>query len=96
MMHYLALIYTYTNKPWIIESHSGMDIAVDDEDPASSIHIVLSCFLENFHIAILTPLRRFRVDTMTCRYIHHARVQNKRHRRVGLSSRVSDIGLNIS
>ena len=32
-----------------------MDIAVDDEDPVSSIHIVLSCFLGNFDIAILTP-----------------------------------------
>ena len=32
-----------------------MDIAVDDEYPESSIYIVLSCFLGNFQIAILTP-----------------------------------------
>ena len=32
-----------------------MDIAADDDDPESSIHIVFSCFLENFQIAILTP-----------------------------------------
>ena len=48
MMHYLALIHIYTKKSWMLESHSGMDIAVDDEDPESSIHIVLSCFLGNF------------------------------------------------